>query len=87
MEICNVKRINLNNKLIQNIDSGEVDLDDYELQSDKITISSITTSKTLRDFILNKLRNELERHNFMNSVLYYNSMVDKDCYTFYLHQI
>lgn len=73
----------MNNKIINNVDWGETDITKDISNLDYNIISTIKSNKTLRDMLIKKIEEEIERHNYMNSVLYYDTMVNNDCYTFY----
>ena len=83
MDICNIKSVTINDKLLNELDWGETDVtkdintDDYNI------LPSMKSNKILYDLLIKKIKEEIEKHNYMNSLLYYNAMVDKDCYTFY----
>jgi hypothetical protein len=83
MDIYNINSISINNKIINSIDWGETDITKNTNNLDCNIISTIKSNKILRDMIIKKIEEEIEKHNYMNSVLYYDTMVNNDCYTFY----
>ena len=79
--LYNIDQINLNNKIISDIDTLENDLNKIINKNDDKIISSLSTLKHLRQLLENELLKEIDKHNNQNAVLYFNNMVLTDCYT------
>ena len=79
--LYNIGQINLNYKIISDIDTLENDLNESINKNDDKIISSLATLKHLRQLLEDELLKEIDKHNNQNSVLYFNNMVLTDCYT------
>ena len=79
--LYNIDQINLNNKIISDIDTLENDLNEIINKNDDKIISSLSTLKHLRQLLEDELLKEIDKHNNQNSILYFNNMVLTDCYT------
>ena len=71
----------INDKVVENVDIGDVDLNTDETKDDEFVLTTIKSLKKFKKQCENRISEEIEKHNYQNSVLYYNNMVLLDCFT------
>jgi len=87
MNLNNVNSLTLNYKTLVNVINEKFNFNESQqiVKSDSETIATLESLKQLYSellFLKNELKKELDKHNYENSLLYFNNLLLTDCYTF-----